>query len=896
MFLFLGCLWLAAQPASATTATWTNIVAGTTVVDTWANASNWNAAQYPGQDAANQNAYLTNRVANAVYKAVVDASLPNQVGTVEIKNLGAGGEAWLVVTNTLFAATNLLIRNGGRVQIDSQGILTNLLGFTMDGTNGQLLVNSGGSLFTSNNGNIGFGSGGKSNVLTLGDSALLAVTNGYLMLGNGVGNDGNRLLVTNNNVSIRTTATSAIGSGSANNLALFTGSNVVWDLGGNVQIRVGQNGTARSNTLMVAGGSLSLLGGTLNIGLNAGSFGNMLIVTNGAKFYTIRTALAGYATSNNLILVTGAGSQWDCGGSQQKSGDSGGCNNSFVVDNNGTVSNASIYVGSQTSLSSSNSLLLANGAKWWEGSGTDSMIGYGGISNSATVTGSGTLWNLGTRTLYVGGSTSNNTLSSLQIDAGAMITNGALSLGAGGKSSQNTAAITRGGKFVASGTSVIGTSSTNNLVVITGSGSLWNGNVQALTVGNNAAAYGNAMRIEDDALVTNVNGLTVGGNGACSNCLTVTGGGRCYLSSGASYAVGSTGATNNFTLVSGSGSALSCAGNLANGNIYVGIISATGNVLVVDSGASCLGWNQIYVGRYSNCVDNALIITNGGYVQCSLMRIAHQGSNTWNNMLQVMDGGMLETGQNGLQVDQAPTGVVGNNCITNHGGIYQFTYAAPNIYPSPGSGSYIYLTDGTISFRGVTTVDVKGNRSGNLTNIQFNGSNAFRLNSATNATSPDQSYTFTDTLGPTNYARLELFNGAMYRGGSVTIGSGGTLALSGTPSTITNLTITSGGTLEATVSSTNSASLLNAVGSVTLGGALRLILAAPPPPAGFDWTLINKSGAVGMTGQFDGGSTFKQAYLGTNYTFRITTTGGDGNDLVLSSMGKSMTGTTLLVY
>ena len=260
-----------------------------------------------------------------------------------------------------------------------------------------------------------------------------------------------------------------------------------------------------------------------------------------------------------------------------------------------------------------------------------------------------------------------------------------------------------------------------------------------------------------------------------------------------------------------------------------------------------------------------------------------------------MDGGLLETGANGLQIDQAATGPCGNNCITNHAGVYQFTVVAPGIVPVPANNSFIYLTDGTISFRAVTTVDVKGNRTGTLANILYAGNNAFRLNSATNAPSPDQSYTFASNLGPTNYARLELYNGSFYRGGSVAIGSGGTLAVSGDPSTITNLTIASGGTLEMTVSGTNSASRLNAVGSVTLGGTLRLVLAAPPPPAGFDWTLISKAGSSAIGGHFDGEAILKQAYQGTNYVFQITATGGDGNDLVLHSLGREIAGTVIWI-
>lgn len=976
VFMLLGVLCFSAHTARASTATW--ITTSDRSVGNWTDTANWNAAQYPGQDAANQSAFLTNRVSGSVYKAVVDTPLPYPAGIVEVKNQGAGGEAWVLVTNAVFAATNLLIRTNGRLQVDN-GAVTNLLGFTMDGTNGQMLINSGSSLFALNNVFAGSGSGGKSNVLSLGDNAVFAVTNGYLIMGNVAGADGNRLLASGNNVRIRTSANPCvIGSGSANNMALFTGTNIVWTYGNSSQMRFGQQG-GNSNTLMISQGSLSLLGSTLNIGLSGGASYNALIVTNGGRLFTQATVGAGYSTSNNLILVTGTNSLWEGNAAVEKSGDSGNANgNRIVVDQSGMVSNVIVYVGTGSTYLHDNSLLLTNGAHWWAGGASSaSVIGNGGSNNSAVATGTGTIWDLGTRELQIGGkgnAYTNSVFSSLRLESGAVITNGYVTVGATPYAVGNTMTVASGGQLFTSSTSTIGNISTNNVLLVTGEGTLWNCNSQGITVGTGAGALGNVLRIENGALVTNINtftignsgancstgtvdngrvvnvgntyigssssnnvmtvtgdksvwnfngqpltvgnnatavgndmritsgalatniyGLTVGGNGGSNNRLTVSGGGRCYLSVAASLSIGSTGASGDFSSVSGSGSALSCLGSLTNGNIYVGITGATGSVMVVDNGGSSTGWNQIYVSRYGLCTNNTMVITNGGYVQGAQVRVAHQGSNSWNNVLQVMDGGLLETGANGLQIDQAATGPCGNNCITNHAGVYQFTVVAPGIVPVPANNSFIYLTDGTISFRAVTGVSVKGNWSGTLANISFSGKNAFRLNAATNAATSDQAYTFADNLGPTNYARLELFNGSLYRGGSVTIGSGGTLALSGTPSTITNLALAAGGTLEMTVSGTNSASLLNATGSVTLGGTLQLILAAPPPPAGFDWTLINKSSAGGITGQFAGGLIVTPAYQGTNYLFRIDTAGGSGNDLVLHSLGRYRPGTVMLV-
>jgi T5SS/PEP-CTERM-associated repeat protein len=810
-----SCLGLSALPSFATTATWTSTANGT--VEAWTNAANWNAAQYPGQDGVYQHAYLTNRVAGSAYKAVVDTSLPYAVGTVEIKNLGAGGEAWAIVTNAVLTYTNLFIRANGRLQVDSGGIVTNAptlannFNFTMDGTNGLIAINSGGSLIALTNSFVGTGSGGKSNVLVLGDNAWLSINYGSLTVGNAAGASFNRLLATNNNARLRTYSAPGIGNNSTLNEALFSGGNTVWDCSGS-RFYLGSGGV--SNLMTVSQGSLWVTNCIAGfwVGYSTGNGYNRLVVTNsGRLFLHGGLAIGYYGIGSNTVTVTGADSLLDCNSYLVRAGDGGGLNNVMLVDQASTVSNAYVYVG-QTAPASGNSLILTNGAKWWNGTATSG--------------------------------------------------------------------------------SIVGNTCTNNSVVVTGPGTLWDLNPRSLSVGNNAAGVNNTMRIENGGLVTNVNALTVGGNGGSSNRLTIASGGRCYLSIAASLSVGSTGASSNFVSVSGADSALSSLGNLTNGNIYVGSTGATGSVMVVDNGATSTGWNQIYVPRYGNCIGNVLTITNGGYLQGAQVRVAHQGSNTWNNTLQVVDGGILEVGQNGLVVDQLPAGPCGNNTITNKGGVYQFTYVSPVITPVPANSSYIYLTDGTISFRGVTTVNVKGNWSGTLTNISFSGKNAFRLNCATNATSPDQSYTFADNLGPTNYARLELYNGSLYRGGSVTIGSGGTLALSGTPSAITNLTIASGGALETTFSGTNSLSQLVATGSVALGGTLRLVLNAPPPE-GFDWTLISKTSTGSMTGAFAGDSVIAQPYLGTNYLFRVDTS--SGNTLVLHSLGRSLPGTVLTI-
>lgn len=221
----------------------------------------------------------------------------------------------------------------------------------------------------------------------------------------------------------------------------------------------------------------------------------------------------------------------------------------------------------------------------------------------------------------------------------------------------------------------------------------------------------------------------------------------------------------------------------------------------------------------------------------------------------LVTGGILDA--NTLVLDSA------SQIITNSGGVFQFSTATPSISPGP---SVIAINGGTIAFRDVADVDVKGNWSGTaLVNMTFTpgGQNTFRLNNSTNATS-SQSYTFNSGLGATNYCRLEMINGqTCYRGGDVSIGSGGSLLFSNTSARIEGALTQAGAmtvvdsavTITGALSLSEGAALTwtsNTVGNaVSVGGSVSL-----PTNATFAWsspigrdevvTLISATG--GMVG------------------------------------------------
>jgi acetyl esterase/lipase len=90
---------------------------------------------------------------------------------------------------------------------------------------------------------------------------------------------------------------------------------------------------------------------------------------------------------------------------------------------------------------------------------------------------------------------------------------------------------------------------------------------------------------------------------------------------------------------------------------------------------------------------------------------------------------------------------------------------------------------------------------------------------------------------------------------------------------------------------------VDVTGTVSLGGTLNLFFINPPSP-GQSWTLIENDGTDSVNGAFSGlpeGATFSNGY-GTKQTLRITYQGGDGNDVVLSTVGApAMAATTTTI-
>lgn len=411
----------------------------------------------------------------------------------------------------------------------------------------------------------------------------------------------------------------------------------------------------------------------------------------------------------------------------------------------------------------------------------------------------------------------------------------------------------------------IGMSSTakSNVVTVTGSNSLWN---------LPAAVIGLGRGTGQDQLII-VNGGVVQSGGAQIGVL----------------------AHSNAVTVSGPGSRWTLTGTM-----LIGFSGGTNSFAITDGGA-VVSSVETRVGSSASSLANRLIISGTDSVlQTPVLYVGSNSTSKGSGIVIVEDGGTLEGGLvSGRLVGGIPSGVISNN-----GGVYQFTINDPNV--TTNSANSIVLYNGTISYRGINNAPVFGNVTGTrLTNMAFFGDNAFRLNSASNATGV-ASYNFRPGLGATNYAHLQLAGtGSLWRSTELTIGPGGSLSGNGTVASanVTNLgTIAPGfsaglvtftnnlvlepsSTLQMEIGGTNALDYDRLIvgGNLSITGALQLTtLNGFSAPTGTVFTLIDNTGASSTTiGQFNGLTNGAFVDASTSF-FHIWYDGGaDFKDVVL---------------
>jgi len=243
------------------------------------------------------------------------------------------------------------------------------------------------------------------------------------------------------------------------------------------------NGSATVNRgLLVASNTTTYIGYS--------GMGSQLVITNGGEVAS-RGSLVGYnpSSSNNVVLVSDTGSIWTNSSSLILGGLSS--SNQLVITNGGSVFSASGYLGGSYGLPS-----------WFRGSN----------NNSVVVTGTGSVWRLqgmmpsqpDNGSIYVGYNGSGNQL---------WIANGGAVVSSAGISSP------WGSTYVGSGSQ-----SRSNAVVVTGSGSVLS-NIYGLYVGYQAT--GNQLVISNGGMVVDSIGY-LGYINTSNNVAVVTGTGSVW--------------------------------------------------------------------------------------------------------------------------------------------------------------------------------------------------------------------------------------------------------------------------------------------------------------------------------------------------------------------------------
>ena len=290
--------------------------------------------------------------------------------------------------------------------------------------------------------------------------------------------ENNTILILDGTVSNRNAGNYYLGNtGSGNKLDILNGGGLT-----NVAISyVGLNAGANLNTARVDGAN-SLWQNTFDLYVGYSGTSNLMSISAGGRVIN-RHGYIGNSSGalSNLVVVSDPGSIWNCT-SNLIIGYSGH-GNRLVVSNQGVVVSEYSLLGS-----------------------------YGGLNNTALITGSGSVWS--NRTLTVGG-------------------------GSGLSGTNNQVVVSAGGRIEsvsANGTSCIGWYSPLNELVVTGAGSVWNANGKVYVgYSSGTVGYSNRLIVADGGFVSSTN-LTIGMYDGATQCWVSVAGGSLIVTNAAGVA------------------------------------------------------------------------------------------------------------------------------------------------------------------------------------------------------------------------------------------------------------------------------------------------------------------------------------------------------------------------
>ncbi len=305
-----------------------------------------------------------------------------------------------------------------------------------------------------------------------------------------------------------------IGSNSSGNIVDFTNGITNYD-----NTYIGYSTKASENALSV-GNTNTLISNNNDIYIGYAGSENEMVVYYGARVAN-SNGWIGYSnsSSNNLVWIAEPNATWSNNGTLIVGYN--GSSNQLKVTLGATLTSKSSWIGYSNS-ASSNIVSIANSNSIWSNAGSLN-IGYDGCSNTLIVSNGGCVDVIGSTTsnyFSVGNDTGSNNAAIITGSNSTLYvnTNGLSPFGIViGYYNNNSMTISDGANVFSKGSSYIGwgsSLSSNNSVLVTGSGSTWS-NGGTLTIG--LYGSGNSLTIADGGTVSATDGLFIGSSTNSSN-------------------------------------------------------------------------------------------------------------------------------------------------------------------------------------------------------------------------------------------------------------------------------------------------------------------------------------------------------------------------------------------
>jgi T5SS/PEP-CTERM-associated repeat protein len=596
---------------------------------------------------------------------------------------------------------------GNRLRVNAGGVVRSVqgaVGASATASNNLAVITDAGSVW-SNSGDLNIGAFSVNNHLIVSDGATVVNNKGTLGLTASPGY--NTALIT------------GPGSSWTNQGGLYVGetgisNRLVVANGGRVQClfaEIGRDSFSSDNEAIVTGsGSTWTMSGIFFLGDDGDR--SRLVISNGATLRNGSGYIGGFQSSGNIALITGPGSLWT--NSQDLNvGLSGSGNHLLVVNDGGRIVSSNGVVGSDPGCNSNsvqiagpgtlwtnayrlyvgrsgagNQLVVTNGASVL--TGENGFLGYNANANNnlALVTGAGSTWR-NVNDFCVGYSGSANQL---------VVSNGAVISSRGGQIGDNF--------------------TSNNVVVITGAGSVWS-NTAEIMIGRFRS--GNRLVLNDGARMdcssiglgvnqpTSANTALISGPGSLLNVATDVSAGpgaanRVTISNGASVYcqvgyIGFSEGSNNVMVVSDLGSLWT------NRNVFIGF-HGTGNRLVVTNGGVVKSAEAVVVGVYGTSTANRVLVDNATLLVTNALASGvldvRGGTNVLNAGYIEVDRLLVTNSQGKFELNGGT--LITKSIVNNNGRVFDVGRAnasAPALLNLAGNGAHFFAGGLTVKSNGM---------------------------------------------------------------------------------------------------------------------------------------------------------------------------------------------------